>query len=261
MAIQYNPLPISKTAVRYKSPIGNLGSNATGFVFAFTGAGTGSGVTSALASQLDRVYSVQMGLSRWVDASTLQNPNTTDIAVTSAADAFSFTDYVGGHGERSWPIDYGYFFCQGIPHFNSADLLSTDLKTLGGVYIDDNNFDALYYLNGQLVFQRKVAGVSASATLTVALFRDVPFLFGCRWVGANGELGLTPYLLSVFGNGARGTDAVAPGAHLLTPASQVMGVPTGGSGGVFGVNQADMDISQVETGHQVLWDAEIAGMP
>jgi hypothetical protein len=114
----------------------------------------------------------------------------------------------------------GAFWCQFVPDWSSSELGSTEDQYL--YYMETNggaDRQALYYdaSAGAWVFESKVGGSTVTASKTATVTRGTVYAIGCRWTGAEGELDLTPYTVSVFVDGVKGTDAVSAAPTFTSP--------------------------------------------
>lgn len=114
----------------------------------------------------------------------------------------------------------GAFWCQFVPDWSSSELGSTEDQYL--YYMETNggaDRQALYYdaSAGAWVFESKVGGSTVTASKTATVTRGTVYAIGCRWTGVEGELDLTPYTVSVFVDGVKGTDAVSAAPTFTSP--------------------------------------------
>jgi hypothetical protein len=101
-----------------------------------------------------------------------------------------------------------------IPEWDSSDTSLEDAVLLDMIDPGDSDrFERIIYRpsSGEASYERRIGGVTYSATLAVALTHGVSYRFVGRATGINAELDLAPYTLSIFVNGVRGTDDVADG--------------------------------------------------
>jgi hypothetical protein len=119
--------------------------------------------------------------------------------------------YENNSGNRIWPASGGTLFVKVRPTWASILLSSGDTPTAIYCYHDANNNAWLYYdqTNGRWAFSVRVGGVTYTAFKNGAPSAVVSL--GARWTSSVGEYGLAAYTVSIFVNGAKGTDAVASG--------------------------------------------------
>ncbi len=161
--------------------------------------------TGGASGRVSHLYHVQAELgsfpsSRIVsdDAETTREATRLKIAVPAA--------------RKCYDPALGSFFCEVVPDWSSADLAAGEDATVFWMTIDGGaGYDRLYYdaSAGAWTFERKVGETVYAATKAATVLRDTAYKLGARWTGADGELDLAPYTLSIFVDGAKGTDAVS----------------------------------------------------
>jgi len=87
--------------------------------------------------------------------------------------------------------------------------------------------------------------------------RGTTYDIGCRWTGADGEEDLAPYSISIFVNGVKGTDGLAPGIPTSLPAAPYFYIGSDQAG----ANNADGWFKHFVIGQSVFSDEEIADLP
>jgi len=198
---QLPTVPIRSAAARYVSPYLNPGFADTTLTLSI---GLASGGTAGRISHLYHAQ-IELGLfatSRMLSDATAftRSSSLLSIAVPSAA--------------RVYEPALGSFYAEVIPEWTSWETYAAPdrhvyyMTTNGGA-----DYDALYYQfnipTGQWVFERKVGASVYTATHEGGAEAGSLNRLCCRWTGAEGELGLAPYTMSVFWNGEKGTDAVS----------------------------------------------------
>ena len=104
----------------------------------------------------------------------------------------------------------GTLWCEVVPQFDALDTASTWVVFRWTDSATDYIIAA--YNNGTWSLTRCVAGVAYSSTLTQSVTRGATYRLGFRWTGAEGELGLAPYSVTLFVNGVAGSTVAAPAA-------------------------------------------------
>ena len=152
----------------------------------------------------------------------------------------------------------GAWFCEFVPGWSSADLGSTEdryifwQETNGGA-----DHDALFYdaSAGAWVFERKVGASTYTASKTASVTRGTAVKLAARWTGAEGELDLAAYTISVFVDGVKGTDATSAAPTFTSPET----LHRGHDGAK--ANHANGAIREVRVFPYALVDEEIAALP
>jgi len=158
-------------------------------------------------------------------------------------------------GARFFNAAQGAFACQVIPYWDAADVTPAGAltKCVFDVEHDGVNWVLLHYdgAAGAWKFDFKAAGVLYTASIAAAPVRGTVYTLACRWTGANGELDLDPYTISIFLDGVKGTDDVAD--------ALVEAAASDGYIGSSGVNRFfDGQIRMLHSFQYVPTDAEVA---
>jgi hypothetical protein len=134
------------------------------------------------------------------------------------------------------------------PSFNHADLANSAYVFLFVSYrhgvATANEYDGLWYRrtdasNGKWVYQRSIGGTVSVAEYAVSganlMAAGTEYRLAARWTGTHRELGLSPYTMDLFVDGAKRATAVsgAPGAA-NNSALVCLGRNASGSAGDFG---------------------------
>lgn len=161
-----------------------------------------SAVTTA--AQQNYLYHLQVEKKNWASSpiigysTTLTNSRAaTSYLITNNSSAPAFCPL---HGTGQIGIKF---------NFNSSQVSG---KTFGIFRIphDGSNEWKLEYngTTGQFVLTMISAGNTVTATVTQAIVRGTEVLLAWRWIGTEGELGLSPFRVDIFANGVIGTGAV-----------------------------------------------------
>jgi hypothetical protein len=235
----WNLLPYSQTRARHSLKQMNVGANATTLT-------VWVGVPSA---------SAVAGTSLWCGGIQIENKKfatsqilTETAAVTRAIDRLLVGCPINA---PTWPRDRFVLRSVFKPLWEVGEV-SGELKTLAYREFDSNNYDWLYYdvANGRIAGERKAQGVVYRAVKALTPVAGTEYEVGYRVVSAEGELGLTPYTLSVWVDKAKGTDAVA--AVLAVANSSYLELGSRNAGDVL-----DGYLSSIEITQQALADAEV----
>jgi len=152
----------------------------------------------------------------------------------------------------------GALFCEFVPGWSSADLGSTEdryifwQETNGGA-----DHDALYYdaSAGAWVFERKIGGSTYTASKTASVTRGTAVKLAARWTGAEGELDVAAYTISIFVDGVKGTDATSAAPTFTSPET----LHRGHDGSK--ANHANGAIREIRIFPYALVDEEVAALP
>lgn len=114
--------------------------------------------------------------------------------------------------QKIFDPELGCFYCEVLTDWSSSELGTSEdryvfwMTTNGGA-----DHDCLFYdaSAGAWVLERKVGGSTYQATKTATVTRDTLVKLAARWTGAEDELDLTAYTISIFVDGVKGTDDVA----------------------------------------------------
>lgn len=121
---------------------------------------------------------------------------------------------------KSYDPALGAFWCQVTPDWSSPDLGAAEdqyvywMETNGGADHDALLYDASA---GAWIFERKVGASTYTASKVAAVTRGTTYSIGCRWTGAEGELDLAAYTVSVFVDGVKGADATSAAPTFSSP--------------------------------------------
>ena len=132
----------------------------------------------------------------------------TNAAVATRVASLLYT-VVTSSGKTYNPM-LGALFVEYVPNWSSTDLASTEDMTIYRMGTNSSaDYDMLYYDASALAFKfdRKVGATTYSAYSTTTVTRGNTYQLAARWTGADGELNLTNYTISVFVNGVVGTNA------------------------------------------------------
>ena len=153
-----------------------------------------------------RVYHLQVDTNPWPSSPIL----TTTAEVTRASESYTISNNVGA---RVWPNTRGTLIIEGQPFWSLNDDNSIDHTVVAVVY-DASNWYKLYYdpTTGLLRFERRAAGATVTATVSVSPVGYGIYGFAARWCSSEGELGMAPYTIDVFSRfgstWTKGTSAV-----------------------------------------------------
>jgi hypothetical protein len=216
--------------------IGSTGTTITGKVAARTTAG-----------QVNHVEYFQIDDKAFPGSRVV----TRDSTFTRSADLLTISNNALA---RTWSPTRGSWKAEVITNWDTADLASTDIKTLIYVFYDATNEDKVFYRasDSNLVFRRTLSGTDYDSIVNVEFTRGVPVKVGARWTSDQGEEDLTNYSITVFANGLRGVDAV-PGGEPTPP--DTVDMIRGSEGD--DVNPFDGHIRFHEVTQQVLTDSEM----
>jgi hypothetical protein len=241
----WHAMTTSLTPARYAFVQIDVGTSSTTLTV-LVGVPTASGV----AGQINHLYHVQVEVYPYPTSRIV----TAAAAVTRAADSLTIENF---HGKRVWMNERGYAHLVFIPEWNSADVTGVS-RFLWSAFYDANNSFKLFYSGGtSFKVRTRIAGVVVDTAVTQAVVRGGTYEIGFRWTGADGEEDLTPYTLSIFCNGVKGTDAVYAG-----PMPTMTSAPFLTIGSAEGaVNHCDGWIRHFVVGQAVFSDEEIADLP
>lgn len=106
----------------------------------------------------------------------------------------------------------GFIDCEVVCDWSSSDLGSTeDMYVFWMTTNAGADHECLFYdaSAGAWVFEKKVGASTYQATKTASVTRGTAVKLSARWTGADGELDLTNYTLSLFVDDVKGTDVTA----------------------------------------------------
>lgn len=239
VAKTWNPLPVSTSRARHATKVMDVGTSATTLQ-------VGLGVpTTGTPNQVNHAYHAQVEKRPFATSAIVS----TTAVFTREADQ----DLIQmAAGSEEWPPGFGSARLKVRPLWNAADVLA-ELKTLLYAEHDPSNYDWVYFdgPNARWVFERKAGGVVYRAVKSASPVAVTDYTIGARWTSSVGELGLPAFTISVFVDGAKGTDATA--AALTTDPT-----PTLELGSKSGAGQADANLWAIEITQQVLSDPAMA---
>lgn len=222
----WNALPIRTSRARDRSKAINVGASNTTLT-ARVGVPTASGV----AGQLN-----WCGLVQVEDSSYPTSPivTTSATAVTRNRDVLTLTC---NHGQRTLPMRGFSARFRIRPLWNDADITGVP-RVFFDFTIDSGNNMRMAYTGGQgALWQRRFGGVNYATLGPGSLWvADQEYRVALRATGPEGELGLAPYTLSIFVDGVKGTDVVAPGYFAAPPAQATLRIGSLSSPTTFGAD-------------------------
>lgn len=173
--------------------------------------------------------------------------------VTRAADLLAVAD---DRGRRVWPPEHGSAFLQAAAAWDTADLPPGATPTLLDAWVDEANFDRLFYDrdSASLVFRRRRDGGDHDARFPLVVVRGRFYSVGLRWTGAEGSP--APFVLSLLVDGQRGADMAAGGPALDPEAGRLRIGHQAGDTAPWGGFVRHLTITPL-----VLTDEELAGLP
>lgn len=151
---------------------------------------------------------------------------------------------------------HGYLICEVNPNFSDGELASAEEKMIFRAGYDGSNLDEFLYKQGTGFAMRRTFSASAvTASKATTAVRGTAYRVGFRWVGTEGELGLSDFTISTFVDGVKGTDAVAGGAP-TPPSTMDSWIGQDGSD----AKAVDCALRRLKMGPFVPTDAEMARM-
>jgi len=155
-------------------------------------------------------------------------------------------------GKRTLNAAQGSFVCE----VNLAAVSGAANQAVAYCYHDASNWWYLYWdgPNARWVFEVRQAGSTYRATKSATPSSATWYQIGARWTGSNGELGASPYTLSVWVDRVKGTDAVAGGAMTEAASSNF----DFGSKAAAGTEQLNGQIRKIHSFQEVMNDTEMA---
>jgi len=226
-----------------KIPVGAGASTLTVAVLLPSG-GTASRISHLYHGQIEKGSFATSRIVSQLGVAQTRNKTEHTIEVTTAA--------------KVYDPALGAWFCEFVPGWSSADLGSSEdryifwQETNGGADHDTLFYDASA---GAFVFERKVGASTYTATKTASVTRGTAVKLAARWTGAEGELDLTAYTVSVFVDGVKGNDATSAAPTFTSPET----LHRGHDGSK--ANHANGAIREVRVFPYALADEEIAALP
>lgn len=159
---------------------------------------------TGVAGQTNRLHHVQIE----------DGPYPTSRIVTDAAAAAREADELedeNNHGARTFTHQHGLGFRRVVTDWSSSDLPAGARRVLWCAWRGPGNLDEVRYeqASGAWVYERQRAAVSYQAAKTATVTSGEEYDIAWRWTGEDEELDVAAYTLSIFVDGAKGTDAVA----------------------------------------------------
>jgi hypothetical protein len=173
--------------------------------------------TTGNVGQVNHIFHAQ-----WESLKHATSAIVTDtVKVARAADLLTISN---SSASRSWIAAHGTWRSRVRPSWSAADVTAA-YKTVFFAGHDSSNYDWCYFdgANARWVFERKAAGVIYRAVKAASPETDTEYKIACRVTGADGELDLDPYTLSIFVDGVKGTDAVSAALREVGGASLNIG--------------------------------------
>lgn len=239
-----NVAPLSTVQAEFVSKRIATGGSASTFTLSWV---KNSGGTAAFKS---RIYHWQLEDNYW------PTPPIVTTAATYAREVQTYgVEHLPSVDKPAFNNEFGTFLVECISGFDAADMDAYGgFPALKHLEFDANNRWLLFYNSGTqtLDFLVEVAGATVAASIAWAPVRGTRYRIGARWIGAAGELGETPYTISVFLDGVRGTDAVRAGDPV--EADSVLYLGGDGIGNAF-----NGTIRRIVSVQFPMTDAEIAG--
>jgi hypothetical protein len=138
------------------------------------------------AAQENHVYDVQFEENPYPTSRIL----TQSATVTRADDEFYYSNT---KSNRTWYPTRGTAFAIVQPEWDTGDLPTGSKRTLYYVQYDANNEDHVYYdeADGAWKFDRKIGGITCSASKTETLTAGTQYKIAARWTSTEGEENLS----------------------------------------------------------------------
>lgn len=152
------------------------------------------------SGQINHAYHFQVEANRWPSSPILVSGG------TRALDNLRLANF---SGKRYVPVDQGHIRLAFQTNWSAVN--QTTNRQIFKAYYDASNWIELFYaaVAGELRFRRRVGGTNKTASFVLAITAGTLYTVTCRTTGADGEHGLTPYTISLFVNGVKGTDDVS----------------------------------------------------
>jgi hypothetical protein len=232
-------------ASRYVSSPFSIGAANSTVLFGvgFLGGGT--------AGRIGRLFHAQLEVGGYVGTRIISDASSvTRGAATLAYDVTTTA--------KVYDPTVGTFFAEVIPTWSASQLGGSDkryvyhMETNGGA-----DYDALYYDRASSAwrFERKVGGSTYIASRAASPVAGTTYRLAARWTSSAGELDLSAYSISVFVDGAKGTDATSAAPTFTSP--ETLRIGSNGSG----ASQFDGRIRERRVFPHALLDAEIGRLP
>lgn len=248
VAKTWNSMSGTSVSARYITKQINVGANATTLTVVL-------GIPNAggVRSQVNHLYHVQLEQKRYATSLIVTQATT----VTRSADKLTISN---NSSQRAWPEPVATFRCKARPWWSSSALAAGDKRTLFYAAHGASNYDWLYYdaTAGALRFERKAAGVTYTASKTIALTAYTLYNVAIRVTSTAAELDLAAYTISVFAWADGSSGAASKGTDATAAALVVAGTADMEIGSQAGALNWDGNIWAQEVTQQVLTDSAVA---
>lgn len=202
-------------------------------------------VILASSSKTAYISHVQVEAGAWASTRIVTDAST----VTRNYDQLKVSN---NSGRRCWNAARGTLFLRYRRAWSGAP---TSPFYLLDLTYDASNWFRLYFdMNAKLLnFEMRVAGTTYTASKAFDPAANTTYRLAIRWCSSSGEMNLSPYAISVFIDGVKGTDAI--GTNTPTEASPSDLYIGGNSAASI---SADGNVFDIIHTQQVLRDDEVA---